>query len=302
MTNHIWSAVQFLLGEAVSRILALDVASFLFGGTMFQPFDYVLALFAPILGGVLGSFTNVLIWRLPRGESIAFPGSHCPVCNGAIKPYDNIPVLSYLILHGKCRHCGVKISIRYPLVELAMAILYTTVFFIYAPENYLAVAKYFLLLPALFALVWIDLEKYVIPDALTIYIAILGLFFTLLDGGFCALWSAFAGAATGGLLFIIIAFLGKKIFHKEALGEGDIYLIAACGFHTGFSGTLLTIFIAALLGTIVGAVVVAIRKIRDTHEENLSMIPFGPCIIVAMLIASNFGQILISWYLSLVML
>ncbi len=275
--------------------------------------DPISAFFFFLIGTAVGSFVNVLIWRLPREESIISPASHCPVCNAKIKIYYNIPILSYLILCGRCKNCKTKISIRYPMVEALMGLAYLAVYLFYNPVHYIQIIGMILMVPLFFAISWIDIEHWIIPDELTISVGVVGIILTLATGAAGATSVGFAGvaiaslkellngligAALGAFIFWIISIFGKKAFHKDAMGGGDIFLIGAIGFLVGWQGILMVIFIASLLGAIGGAITVLARKAMKKHDkENISTIPFGPFIVVATLIVMIAGDRILDLYL-----
>jgi leader peptidase (prepilin peptidase) / N-methyltransferase len=258
------------------------------------------AFFFFVLGAVSGSFVNVLIWRLPRRESIVFPGSHCPTCDKKIKFYDNIPIISWIILGGKCRFCHTKISPRYLAVETFVALAYLATFLIYGPDRIVDIIRMILLIPIFVAITLIDWEHWVIPDELVISVAAIGIASAPFLGGWQFLIEGIIGAAGGALFFWIIAFAGKKIFKKEALGDGDILLIGALGFVLGWQEVILTIFLSATLASIAGIIIMGRNK-KPKTTDNVSYIPYGPFIIVASLIAVSFGDIIIRLYLSVLM-
>ena len=260
----------------------------------------IVAFFFFLLGTIVGSFTNVLIWRIPRGESIVFPGSHCPKCGAKIKFYDNIPILSYIILGGKCRNCSSKISIKYPLIESFVGIAYLLTYLLYPAAPFIETIQMILIIPIFLAISCIDIEHWVIPDELTISVAVVGIAASFIIGGWKMFVSSLIGAAIGAFIFWIISVLGKRAFRKEAMGGGDILLIGAVGFLVGWKNILLVIFISALLGAIGGIIAVLIRKAishKDTKTD--SAIPFGPFICAATLIVIPFGEKMLNWYLSL---
>jgi len=279
--------------------------------------DPISAFFFFLIGTAVGSFINVLIWRLPREESIISPGSHCPVCNEKIKIYHNIPILSYLILRGRCKNCKAKISIRYPMVEALMGLAYLAVYLLFNPIHYIQIIGMILMFPLFFAISWIDIEHWVIPDELTISVGVIGIILTLATGaagvasiGFTglvitslkALLNGLLGAALGAFIFWIISIFGKKAFHKDAMGDGDIFLIGAIGFLVGWQGILMVIFISSLLGAIGGAITVLVRKsLKKNDKENISTIPFGPFIVLATLVVMIAGDRILGFYLGLFM-
>lgn len=260
----------------------------------------VIGFFMFALGAMAGSFTNVLIWRLPRKESVVFPGSHCPVCGASIKFYDNIPILSYILLRGKCRRCKCRISPRYILVEALMGVSFLAVYLLFSPNEYVSIIRMILVLPPFIAIAFIDWQHWIIPDELTIAIAIVGIATAPVVGGWESMLDIFIGGAIGIAFFWLVAKIGKRAFGREALGEGDIILLGAVGLLVGWKGVLLTTFLAATMGTIAGLIIIAIRKTKN-HSKNISLIPFGPFIVLATIITMVAGDKMIRAYLSLLM-
>lgn len=242
-----------------------------------------------ILGLLIGSFLNVCIYRLPRGESIVFPSSHCPSCNKPVKPYDNIPVLSFIFLRGKCRSCGVPISWQYPMVELLHGLGY--VFILYQFGVSLQTLVYSLFFSSLVVVTFIDLSHQIVPDVITLPGMVLGLIAgsTILPLG--ALRS-FVGLALGGGLFYLIAVLSIAVLKKEGMGGGDIKLIAMIGAFIGWKGMLLTIFLAAVSGSVSGLLLIFLKG-RNRSEP----IPFGPFLALGALVSLFWGSEILGWYL-----
>ena len=251
------------------------------------------SIFFFIIGSVVGSFLNVCIHRLPRGESIVWPASHCPACGRALSPLDLVPLLSYLLLRGRCRYCGGPISVRYPLVELLTGSFFAWSFlrFGWSVELGLALALVSLLLAAFF----IDLEQMVVPDVVSGGGIVLGLAYNAYlswrigsPGPFyLALLALLAGYALLGL----IGLLGKALFKKEAMGEGDLLLGALLGSTLGLSGVLLAVFLSYLFaGAISLALMVSGRlKLGD-------YLPFGPALAAGGLLTLFFGARILAWY------
>jgi len=235
--------------------------------------DLVIHLFVLCLGLAIGSFLNVCIYRLPAKRSLLRPGSHCPHCGSPIRPYDNIPLLSYLILTGRCRQCKAKISIRYPLVELLTGLLFVALFVVYGPT--LQFLIFSLLVASLLVITLIDLDLSIIPDRITLPGIVIGLllspFSTHLGSGVRGITTAAIGLAVGGILFFLIALLGELIFKKESMGGGDIKLAAMLGAFLGWKGALVSFFLAFFVGAIVGGVMVLVSS-----KGRGSRIPFGP--------------------------
>lgn len=265
--------------------------------------EFVADVFLALIGLAIGSFLNVLIYRLPEGMNIAYPPSHCPKCNAKLKWYDNIPLLSYLILGGRCRTCKAKISFRYFAVELVNLLLWIAVLAVFDLSVY-SVA-YALLTSLLIAIFFIDAEHGIIPDSLNLAIAILGVavtaysvFFPVVSGVFGAYptlwWEYLAGGAGGGGIFLAFFCLYRLIRKKEGLGGGDVKMIGALGLLLGYRKTLFCIGLSAILACLF----LLGKKIAGklNAEEPL---PFGPFLAVAAEIAVFFGDVLIELYLGL---
>jgi leader peptidase (prepilin peptidase)/N-methyltransferase len=252
------------------------------------PIEPFVLPFTVALGAILGSFLNVLILRLPKEESVVFPGSKCPNCQTPIAWYDNVPVISWLVLGGKCRSCKAGISVQYPLVELVVAALWG-----------LAVWHYGATLTALTAAVFgttllgiavTDARHYLIPDEFSLGGLVLGLLLSL-RGGLDGLVMALIGAAVGFAVLYGVAVLGEKVFGKEAMGGGDIKMMAMVGAFVGWRGVLLTIFLGALLGTLVFV---------PLQLKQKMLVPFGIFLAAAAVIVFVVGEALIAWYWGLV--
>ncbi|EHQ57857.1 prepilin signal peptidase PulO-like peptidase [gamma proteobacterium HIMB55] len=267
-----------------------------------------------VLGLVVGSFLNVVIHRLPkmmerqwerecaefvgeefRGEelhetkpySLAFPGSHCPSCGAEITALQNIPVLSYLFLRGRCANCGVAISVRYPLVELLTAAIWILCGLSFGVSNALAAAM--LLTGVLIALTAIDLDHQLLPDSLTLPLLWVGLLINI-DATFVSLESAVLGAVFGYLCLWSVYWLFKIITGKEGMGYGDFKLLAALGAWFGLSALPTIVLLSSLVGAVIGiALIVTGRQRRETP------MPFGPFLTGAGLIHLFYPDVLIGW-------
>lgn len=252
-----------------------------------------------ILGLAIGSFLNVCIYRIPLPDkSIYSPRrSFCPECNQSIKAYDNIPLLSYLLLRGKCRHCKVKISIIYPIVELTTAVLFLVMYLRFGKtlEFILAVIFVAVLIPIFV----IDARHYIIPNVISITGLILGLgivgFIAYQQGSIDYLRIRLIGFVAGGLALWLIAFIGSAIMRKTAMGGGDVKLMAIIGLFLGaWKELVMVIGISALTGAIIGTLLIVIWK-RDRE----SPIPFGPFLAGAAVIVLLWGDQLWDTYLQL---
>jgi len=252
-------------------------------------FEYLVVV---LFGLAVGSFLNVVIWRVPRQKSIVSPSSRCPSCDTPLKPWDNIPVISYALLHGKCRYCKIKISPRYPLVEILNAALWAAVYWRFGLGW--DVIVYFAFMSALVAVTFIDLDFQIIPDAITLPGIPLGLvagMFLLPDPMARTMslgWqSALIGAAVGFGLFYAVA-----VASRGGMGGGDIKLMAMVGALTGWKAVLLTTFLGSLVGSVLGLfLMLAKGKGRKTK------IPFGPFLALGAVLTLLFGQEILRWYL-----
>lgn len=245
---------------------------------------FLLYLFTLLFGLLVGSFLNVCIYRIPRGESIVFPGSHCPHCNHAIQPWENIPVLSFLGLQGKCRYCQTPISWRYPGVELLTAAFF--VLFVHQYAVSFEAFWYLILTCALIVISFIDLDHQIIPDKLSlpgIVVGFIASFFLPLSW-----YDSLLGILAGGGIILVVGYVGKWVFKKEAMGGGDVKLMAMIGAFLGWKLVLLTLFFASLVGAIVGIVFKLVT--------GKDYIPFGPFLSAGALLALFFGEKLFFWY------
>ncbi|UCD18376.1 MAG: prepilin peptidase [Candidatus Zixiibacteriota bacterium] len=244
-----------------------------------------------LLGLCVGSFLNVLVYRLPRKINIGLSRSFCPCCRVKIKFYDNIPVISYLLLGGKCRYCRAEIPARYPLVELFNAGIYAYFlwhwglgwqFFIYA-----------FLASVLVTIIFIDVEFQIIPDMLTIPGIVVGLGVSILPSGI-GITSALIGLLVGGGVLYLIAILGDLLFRKDSMGGGDIKMTAMLGAFLGWQKIVLIFFAGALIGLVISIIVMFFsKKVRSTR-----VIPFGPFLAAAAFLAIIYGDSIISFYIS----
>ncbi len=237
-----------------------------------------------VLGAVLGSFINVIIYRLPRKESLVRPPSHCPHCRTPIRPQDNIPLLSFLLLKGRCRHCGQPIGWRYPVVELAAAFLLPVLWIRYPPPLQFVPAA--LLALMLLAISFIDLEHQLVPNAISYPGITLGLLLAIPQGRFT---DALFTAAGAGVLFLLIALVSRG-----GMGGGDIKLATMLGAFLGWPLTGVAVFAAFVAGASVGVVLLMTRR-RGRKDP----IPFGPALAVGGVVALLAGREIVGWYLRL---
>jgi leader peptidase (prepilin peptidase)/N-methyltransferase len=245
-----------------------------------------------IFGMIVGSFLNVCIYRLPVSQSIVRPRSRCPQCGHSIRSVDNIPVVSYLLLKGRCRDCGARIPLRYPLVEIlsgafaAMAIAR----FGFGGQAVLM----FALIAALLVITFIDLDHRIIPDAITLPGIPVGLAASFGPGVISPFESLIGILAGGGSLFLV-AWGYQLITQREGMGGGDIKLLAMIGAFLGWKGVLFTIFVASLTGTLAGMALIFRRR------GNMKLaVPFGPFLAVGAIAYLFIGTELWSWYIAAV--
>ena len=265
----------------------------------------ILSFFSFAMGACIASFLNVVIWRVPRGESIVSPPSHCPKCNAPIRWYQNIPILSWLALRGKCANCKAPISPRYILIETLGGILFLAAFWKYGTDGDLAVTG----LNTIVAWIWIalmivgsmiDFDHKLLPDFVTVGGMILG----VVVGGVesCRLQSIAPVAwSLGGLVFgfgllWIVRFFGSKAFKREAMGMGDVFLMGAVGALFGPVAVLVTLILSSVFGSVVGVGMVALSK---TKFGRFVEIPYGPYICLGCLAWMFYRPELVAAYLGL---
>lgn len=240
--------------------------------------------FLAFAGGlVVGSFLNVVIYRLPRGESVVTPGSRCPSCGMRLAWYDLIPIVSYLVLGGRCRYCRRPVSLRYPVVELLTGITFTLLWQRFgAPAMF---AKYAFFVAILIAAGAIDAAHYIVPDKL-VFTGLAGAVifgFLAKDTGF---WCALAGAIAAGGVLLALALLSRG-----GMGGGDIKLAAVGGLYVGWPFSLVALFLAALCGSLVGCILLVLRK--KGRKEPLQ---FAPYLGIGFFLAALYGNDIVSWY------
>ncbi len=244
-----------------------------------------------IAGAIIGSFLNVVIYRMPRGRSIVRPPSACPQCGSPVRPWDNIPILSYLLLRGRCRDCRVRIPVRYPAVEVLSGLIPVLIYSVYGVGTALAV--YWPVACALLVIAFIDLDLKIIPDKVTLPGLVAGLVVSPL-AGLTTLPESLIGAVVGGGVLYLIGLLGAAAFRKESMGGGDIKLAAMMGAFLGWKAVLLMLFIAFFVGAVAGIAVMARGGKRADHT-----IPFGPFLALGSFVSMVWGESLLAWYLKL---
>ena len=259
----------------------------------------MIAIVIFVFGLVVGSFLNVCIHRLPRNESVVSPPSHCPKCKKRLAWYDNIPLFSYVALRGKCRHCSQKISPCYSIVEFLTALIFVLLYVKFGLSVTLLI--FMVLSAVLIVATFIDFEHYVIPDILTLPGIGLGLLLSFLYPSLLhtfsrweGLLNSVLGAFWGFVSLLVIGLLGTWVFKKEAMGGGDLKLLAMIGAFLGWRQVFLIIFISSLVGSIVGLTLVSLNL-----KKRLEYIPYGPYLALGALIALFVGEEIMGLYLSL---
>lgn len=248
-------------------------------------------LFVFVFGMVVGSFLNVCICRMPKNESIVSPPSHCPLCSYQIRWYDNIPLLSYLFLRGKCRGCGAHISFQYPLVELLNGILALFLFLRFGPT--LVFAALFLFCSALVVITFIDIEHQIIPDEISLSGIVAGFALSFFLKGHTWL-NSLLGILLGGGSLLLVAYLYQRLTGKEGMGGGDIKLLAMMGAFLGWKSVPFIIFTSSLAGSLIGISIMLFQK-----KDSKLAIPFGPYLAFGAVLYIFCGKALIRWYLGL---
>lgn len=251
----------------------------------------VYAFFSFLFGMIVGSFLNVCICRMPKDESVVSPPSHCPICDYRIRWYDNIPVISYLALRGRCRGCGTRISIQYPIVELLNGILTFLLFLRFGPT--LTFAALFLFCSALVVITFIDIEHQIIPDEISLSGIVLGFLFSFILPGHGWL-SAVLGILLGGGSLLFVAYAYQWLTGKEGMGGGDIKLLAMMGAFLGWKSIPFIVLASSLVGSVIGVSIMLLQK-----KDSKLAIPFGPYLAFGAVLYIFYGQPLINWYLSM---
>jgi leader peptidase (prepilin peptidase)/N-methyltransferase len=273
-------------------------------------------VFSFLFGAAIGSFLNVVIHRVPNEESIVFPNSACPRCGSSIKPYDNVPIASWLILRGKCRNCSEPISARYPAVELLTALLFVSVYWQIGFGAFLPIALVFV--SSMIALIFIDAEHMILPNVITYPLLIFAILIRLIFPQFFAgayiddigrwplgeFWNyspilvsvagGALGAVVGGGFLWLVGEIWKRLRGVDAMGLGDVKMMAAVGMLLGWRLTVLSTFLGAFAGAVIGIVLISRQKDKDMQTQ----IPFGIFLGIGSVIALLFGDRLVSWYLS----
>ncbi len=241
---------------------------------------------AGVLGAAIGSFLNVCVFRWPLDQSVVAPASHCTGCDARIAWYDNIPVLSWILLRGRCRRCGGRISAQYPAVELATALLWVSAAVRFGPTGEALRGAVFL--TVLLGIGLTDARHYIIPDEFSLGGLAAGLALSLLPGGI-SLASSAVGAAVGFGLLWLVAVGGEWLFRRPAMGFGDVKMMAMVGAFLGSAGVLLTIFLGALFGTVI---------FGPISWKTGKLVPFGIFLALGAAITYAWGSEIVHWYMT----
>jgi leader peptidase (prepilin peptidase)/N-methyltransferase len=252
-----------------------------------QPIEITIVAF---FGLAIGSFLNVVIHRLPRGGSLISPGSRCPSCGYALGALDNIPVVSYLALGGRCRKCRTPISPRYPIVELVTALVFVAHYFVFGWTPLLAVRLLFA--ASMVALFAIDLEHHLLPDAITLPGIGVGLVASLfLPPG---IRDALIGTLVGGGVLWLIGEAYFRYAGEEGMGGGDVKMLAMVGAFLGWQLVIVTLVFSSIAGAVIGMIVIAIKRGGMKYA-----LPYGTFLALAALVASLYGEQIVRWYTGL---
>jgi len=251
----------------------------------------MLYLISIIFGALVGSFLNVCIFRLPNEESIIWPGSHCPHCEKPIRFYDNIPLISFLVLKGKCRDCRAPISLQYPFVEGITAL--SSLFLVIKFGPSLSYLVYFTFVSALIVITVIDLYHQIIPDVISLPGIGVGLLVSLIIPQI-TFSNSLIGVLLGGGSLFLVATLYQWLFKREGMGGGDVKLLAMIGAFLGWKAVLLTILLSSLIGSVTGILMMVVKG-----KDFKYAIPFGPFLSLGAVISLFYGEEIVRWYLYL---
>lgn len=254
--------------------------------------DTYLRVVSFIIGTIFGSFYNVCIYRIPKNQSITIPPSHCYNCNTRLKPIDLIPILSWVLLRGKCRYCNIKVSHRYAVVELLTGIMFMLIYIKFGYE--FKTLYYIFLISILIIITFIDIDYFIIPDKLVLVGSVFAIILNFLGQGILFL-DGIKGALISAGAVLLVIFIVEFIVKKEVMGGGDIKLYAMIGLFLGMKLSLLTVLLSVYIGGVYGIIVIIYHKIKKC--EFNSMIPFGPFISIAAVISILYGNNIIEFYI-----
>lgn len=257
--------------------------------------EALLWIYAAAVGAIIGSFLNVCIYRWPAEQSVIRPRSRCPACGEQIRWYDNIPVVSWLWLRGACRYCGAPISVQYPIIELAVAVIWLGAVIRFGPS--ISALHSALFLTLLLGIAMTDAREMLIPDQFTLGGAVLGLVLAVLPGGI-GITDALIGGAVAYTLFWAVKWTAEKLLKKPALGVGDIHMMAMIGAFLGLGGALLTIFLGSLLGLLIG---VPWTWVRGRLTALHTYLPLGVFLAMGAAVAHVWGSAILDWYVGRVL-
>lgn len=263
----------------------------------------MIAIFVFLYGLVVGSFVNVCAYRIPKKQSIISPASYCPHCKEPVKAYDNIPLVSYIWLRGKCRNCQKPISVRYPLVELTTGLLFLATYYVIGLQLILIPAL--VLISLLIVIFLIDFDYQIIPDGLIVFglglaflflaISFFAGIFPLIQTNLNPVISSVGGGIIAALILMAIAYLAELILGKEAMGGGDIKLAAVLGMFLG-PYVFLSLFLAFLIGAVVSLILLSGKLVKRGEP-----VPFGPFMAIGAVLTLYFGPQIWQWYILLAM-
>ena len=256
--------------------------------------ENMLSFFVALFGALVGSFLNVVIVRLPEeGGSVVFPASHCPVCKKPIAWYDNIPLVSFLLLRGKCRQCQARISRRYPLVEGAMALLALALYQHFGLTVLFPI--YFLFCAALLTVIFIDFQHQIIPDVISLPGIVLGFALSFVNP-FVTWQDAGLGILFGGGSFYLVALVYYLLTKREGMGGGDIKLLAMIGAFLGWQSLPFVVFGSSLLGVVAG-----VWAMVEQRKGGKTVIPYGPFLAMAALLYLFFRQEILLFFIRFIL-
>jgi len=254
--------------------------------------NWITLFFGFCFGSIIGSFLNVCIHRIPQEKSIVTPSSHCPRCKTPIRFYDNIPIVSFIILRGRCRGCQAPISLRYPLVEFLMGFFSVILLLRYGISPLYLI--YFAFFAALTLVSFIDLAHRIIPDVISLPGIIVGVVISLFHPQL-AITNSLIGALLGGGSLYVVASAYHLVTKREGMGGGDIKLLAMIGAFIGWKGVLFTILCSSFIGSVVGVTLMLMFSQADSKYA----VPFGPFLSLGAIMYVLWGEFLINWYMGI---